>query len=49
MSNETITFVKPFIAAVAVAIVFVIVMRKEYRTAVKSILGAVLVWLGLRE
>lgn len=49
MSNEVIVAIKPFIAVVAVAIVFVIIMRKEYRTAVKSILGAVLVWLGLRE
>lgn len=49
MTNETIAVVKPFIAALIVAVVFVILMRAEYRRAVKTVLGAVLVWLGLRE
>ena len=49
MTNETLTVVKPFIAALIVAVVFVILMRAEYRRAVKTVLGAVLVWLGLRE
>jgi uncharacterized membrane protein len=49
MTNETLTVVKPFIAVAIVAVVFVIVMRAEYRRAVKTVLGAVLVWLGLRE
>lgn len=49
MTNETITIVKPFIAVAIVAVVFVVLMRSEYRRAVKTVLGAVLVWLGLRE
>jgi hypothetical protein len=49
MSNETLTIVKPFIAVIIVAVAFVIVMRSEYRKAVKTVLGAVLVWLGLRD
>lgn len=49
MTNETITVVKPFVAVAIVAVVFVILMRAEYRRAVKTVLGAVLVWLGLRE
>jgi hypothetical protein len=49
MTNETLTVVKPFIAVAIVAVVFVILMRSEYRRAVKTVLGAVLVWLGLRE
>jgi uncharacterized membrane protein len=49
MSNELIAIVKPFIAVVIVAVSFVIVMRAEYRRAVKTVLGAVLVWLGLRD
>ena len=49
MTNETITIVKPFAASLIVAVVFVVLMRAEYRRAVKTVLGAVLVWLGLRE
>jgi uncharacterized membrane protein len=49
MTNETLTVVKPFIAVAIVAVVFVVLMRAEYRRAVKTVLGAVLVWLGLRE
>jgi uncharacterized membrane protein len=49
MTNETLTVVKPFVAVAIVAVAFVIVMRAEYRRAVKTVLGAVLVWLGLRE
>ena len=49
MTNETLTVVKPFIAVAIVAVVFVVLMRSEYRRAVKTVLGAVLVWLGLRE
>jgi len=49
MSNELIAVVKPFIAVVIVAVFFVIVMRAQYRRAVKTVLGAVLVWLGLRD
>jgi uncharacterized membrane protein len=49
MTNETLTVVKPFIAVAIVAVVFVVLMRSEYRRAVKTVLGAVLVWLGLRD
>ena len=49
MTNETITVVKPFVVVAIVAVVFVVLMRSEYRRAVKTVLGAVLVWLGLRE
>lgn len=49
MTNEEITVVKPFVAVAIVAVVFVVLMRSEYRRAVKTVLGAVLVWLGLRE
>ena len=49
MTNETITIVKPFVAVAIVAVVFVVLMRSEYRRAVKTVLGAVLVWLGLRD
>jgi uncharacterized membrane protein len=49
MTNETLTVVKPFIAVAIVAVVFVVLMRAEYRRAVKTVLGAVLVWLGLRD
>lgn len=49
MTNETLTVVKPFVAVAIVAVVFVVLMRSEYRRAVKTVLGAVLVWLGLRE
>ena len=49
MTNETLTVVKPFIAVVIVAVVFAVLMRAEYRRAVKTVLGAVLVWLGLRD
>jgi uncharacterized membrane protein len=49
MTNEEITIVKPFVAVAIVAVVFVVLMRSEYRRAVKTVLGAVLVWLGLRE
>ena len=49
MTNEEITIVKPFIAVAIVAVVFVVLMRSEYRRAVKTVLGAVLVWLGLRD
>ena len=49
MTNEAITIVKPFVAVAIVAVVFVVLMRSEYRRAVKTVLGAVLVWLGLRE
>lgn len=49
MSNELIAVVKPFIAVIIVAVAFLIVMRAEYRRAVKTVLGAVLVWLGLRD
>ncbi len=49
MTNETLTVVKPFIAVIIVAVAFVILMRAEYRRAVKTVLGAVLVWLGLRD
>ena len=49
MTNETLTVVKPFAAALIVAVVFVVLMRAEYRKAVKTVLGAVLVWLGLRD
>ena len=49
MTNETIAVVKPFVAALIVAVVFVVLMRSEYRRAVKTVLGAVLVWLGLRD
>ena len=49
MTNETLTVVKPFVAVAIVAVVFVVLMRSEYRRAVKTVLGAVLVWLGLRD
>jgi uncharacterized membrane protein len=49
MTNETLTVVKPFAAVAIVAVVFVVLMRAEYRRAVKTVLGAVLVWLGLRD
>lgn len=49
MTNETLTVIKPFAAALLIAVAFVILMRAEYRKAVKTILGAVLVWLGLRD
>jgi uncharacterized membrane protein len=49
MSNETLTIVKPFVAVAIVAVSFVVLMRAEYRRAVKTVLGAVLVWLGLRD
>jgi ABC-type polysaccharide/polyol phosphate export permease len=49
MTNETIAVVKPFAAALIVAVVFAVLMRSEYRKAVKTVLGAVLVWLGLRD
>jgi hypothetical protein len=49
VSNEAIATIKPFAAALFVAAFFVIIMRAEYRRAVKTVLGAVLVWLGLRD
>jgi hypothetical protein len=49
MTNETLTVVKPFAAVLILAVVFAVLMRAEYRRAVKTVLGALLVWLGLRD